>query len=181
MKRGDWRKPGRRPKGFNGWVRGSVCVGVRSVTGEFGGVPGGQSGDVVERRRAVPVGKREPPIIGLAPYGREWVPALVLTRSRERREFLILAEWLCREFRAEVVERYGGEGEEDKEYWTLRVDGSDWLLMRCYYPIGVSLNGGSMGDLPAFEAIGRAVHAAPVGWRYRWLRFRRRFRGGGRD
>ena len=102
---------------------------------------------------SVPVAKLEPPFIGLAPFGRDWVPDIFFTRSRDRGEFLRLADRLCREFRAEVVERYGGEGEEAKEYWTLRVDGSDWLLMRCFYPRGISLNGGSMKDLPAFESI----------------------------
>lgn len=116
----------------------------------------------------------EPPIIGLAPYGRDWVPNIFLTSRRDRGEFLGFAEWLCREFPAQVIERYGGEGEEAKEYWTLRVDGSDWLLMRCYYPRGISLAAHSMTDLPAFEAIARAVCASPVGWRYRWLRILRR-------
>jgi hypothetical protein len=115
----------------------------------------------------------EPPYFGLAQFGREWVPSIVFTRSRDRAEFARLAGWLCREFGAEVVERYGGAGEEDKEYWTLRVAGSDWLLMRCFYPRGISLDGHRPADLPAFEAIARAVGARPVGWRYRWLRFRR--------
>jgi hypothetical protein len=85
------------------------------------------------------VAKPKPSIIGLAPFGRDWVPNIFLTRSRDRSEFLRLAEWLVREFRAEVVDRYGGGGEEAKEYWTRRVDGSDWLLMRCHYSEGISL------------------------------------------
>jgi hypothetical protein len=115
----------------------------------------------------------EPPYIGLSRYGRTWVPGILFARSRDRAEFIRLADWLCREFAAEVVKRYGGEGEQDKEYWTLRVAGSDWLLMRCFYPHGISLDGQCQEDLPAFEAIARAVGARPVGWRYRWLRCRR--------
>ena len=67
----------------------------------------------------------EPPYFGLARFGREWVPSIVFSGSRDRGEFLRLADWLCREFAAEVVERYGGQGIDDKEYWTLRVAGSD--------------------------------------------------------
>jgi hypothetical protein len=117
--------------------------------------------------------KGDPPCFGLMRFGREWVPSIVFTRSRDRGEFVRLADWLCRDFRAEVVSRYGGEGEQDKEYWTLRVAGSDWLLMRCFYPSGISLDGRHLTDLPAFEAIACAVGASPVGWRYRWVRFRR--------
>jgi hypothetical protein len=115
----------------------------------------------------------QPPYLGLARFGRAWVPSIVFARDRDRAEFVRLADWLCREFGAEVVERYGGEAEQDKEYWTLRVAGSDWLLMRCFYPHGISLDGSRPADLPAFEAIARAVGARPVGWRYRWVRFRR--------
>lgn len=117
--------------------------------------------------------KVEPPYWGLARYGRDWVPTVVFSRARDRAEFLRLAEWLGREFAAEVVKRYGGEGPDDKEYWTLRVGASDWMLMRCYYPLGISLDSYSPADLPAFERIAAAVGAKPVGWRYRWIRFRR--------
>jgi hypothetical protein len=96
---------------------------------------------------------------------------MVFTRARA--EFLRLADWLCREFGAVVVERYGGEGPDNKEYWTLRVGASDWMLMRCYYPHGISLDSHSPVDLPAFERIAAAVGAKPVAWRYRWIRFRR--------
>ncbi|MFL5343081.1 MAG: hypothetical protein ACJ8F7_23360 [Gemmataceae bacterium] len=120
----------------------------------------------------------EPPNFWLGRYGREWVPGILFTRSRDRAEFIRLADWLCREFGAEVVERYGGEGEEDKEYWTLRASGSDWLLMRCFYPRGISLDGKSPRDLEVFERIAAAVGAAPVGWRHRWVRFRRWLAGG---
>jgi hypothetical protein len=126
------------------------------------------------------VAKPEPPLIALASVGRDWAPGVLFTESRDRAEFVRLAEWLCREFGAEVVERYGGDREEDKEYWTLRVAGSDWLLIRSYYPRGISLHGPSMKDLPAFEAIARAVNASPIGWRYRWLRLRRRLGGASR-
>ncbi|MCC2668632.1 MAG: hypothetical protein K0Q72_1103, partial [Armatimonadetes bacterium] len=118
--------------------------------------------------------KIEPPYCGLARFGREWIPVVVFTASRDRAEFLRLGEWLCREFGAEVVERYGGEGPDNKEYWTLRVAESDWLLMRCFYPHGISLDSNSPRDLPKFERIAQAVGAVPVGWRYRWARFRRR-------
>jgi hypothetical protein len=97
----------------------------------------------------------------------------VFTAARDRPEFLRLADWLCREFGAAVVERYGGDGADDKEYWTLRAGGSDWLLMRCFYPRGISLDSKSPRDLPVFERIAAAVGAVPVGWRYRWVRFRR--------
>ena len=50
----------------------------------------------------------EPPYFGLARFGREWVPSILFTRGRDRAEFVRLADWLCREFGAEVVERYGG-------------------------------------------------------------------------
>jgi len=116
----------------------------------------------------------EPPYFGLGTFGREWVPMIVFTASRDRAEFLRLADWLCREFSVEVVERYGGSGEDDKEYWTLRSPASDWLLMRCFYPRGISLDSTSPRDLPVFERIAVAVGAVPVGWRYRWARFRRR-------
>jgi hypothetical protein len=108
----------------------------------------------------------EPPYLGLARLGREWVPSILFTHSRDRAEFLRLADWLYREFSAEVVERYGGES-ADKEYWTLRHAGSDWLLMRCFYPRGISLGGQHPADLPAFEAIAQAVAARPYGWRFR--------------
>lgn len=124
--------------------------------------------------------KVEPPYFWLGCYGREWVPGIVFTRSRDRAEFVRLADWLCREFGAEVVERYGGPGAEDKEYWTLRGAGSHWLLMRCFYPHGISLDGKSGRDLPVFERIAAAVGAVPVGWRYRWIRFRRWLSGGER-
>ena len=117
--------------------------------------------------------KIEPPYFGLVRQGREWVPAIVFTTSRSRAEFLRLAEWLCREFDAEVIERHGGEGPDEKEYWMLRVAGADWLLMRCFYPHGISLDSNSPGDLPHFERIVRAVGARPVGWRYRWVQLRR--------
>jgi hypothetical protein len=115
----------------------------------------------------------EPPLFGLARYGRDWVPNIHFTRSRDRREFLRLAEWLCREYHGEVAEHYGGEGEDHKEYWTIRIGESDWLLMRCFYPYGISLGTDRAADLPTFEAIAQQVGARPVGWRYRWLRFRR--------
>jgi hypothetical protein len=124
--------------------------------------------------------KVEPPYFGLGQLGREWVPTIFFTRSRDRAEFLRLADWLSREFHGEVVERYGGEGKEDKEYWTLRIAGSDCLLMRCFYPHGISLDGRRTTDLPAFEAIARAIGAQPVGWRYRWVRFRRWLAGDGK-
>lgn len=117
--------------------------------------------------------KVEPPYFGLVRFGREWVPSIFFTRSRDRAEFVRLAEWLGREFHVEVAERYGGEGEDSKEYWTLRVGNSNWLLMRCFYPSGISLDGSRPDDLPAFEAIGKAVGASPVGWRYRWVQIRR--------
>lgn len=124
------------------------------------------------------MGKVEPPYIGLAPYGCAWAPSIFFTRNRDREEFLGLADWLCGQFGADVIERYGGSGEDDKEYWTLRVAGSDWLLMRCFYPTGISLSGQCAGDLPAFEEIARAIGARPIGWRYHWLRLRRRVRAG---
>lgn len=119
------------------------------------------------------MGRVEPPYFGLARYGREWVPSIVFTRSRDRSEFLRLAEWLCRDFGGEVVERYGGEDEDAKEYWTIRVGESRWMLSRCFYPVGISLDSDHGPDLPTFETIAREVAARPVGWRYRWLRFRR--------
>ena len=126
------------------------------------------------------MGNAEPPYIGLARYGRVWVPSIFFTRERDREEFLRLAGWLCEEFGADIVERYGGKGEDDKEYWTLRVAGSDWMLMRCFCPKGISLGGQNAADLPAFEVIARAIGARPVGWRYHWLRLRRKV-GSGRD
>lgn len=124
------------------------------------------------------MGKVEPPYLSLAPYMREWPPGLLFTRSRDRGEFLRLADWLCGEFGADVIERYGGGGEDDKEYWTLQVAGSDWLLMRCFYPRGISLWGPRADDLPAFEAIAQAVGARSHGLRYRWRRFCRRLAAG---
>lgn len=59
--------------------------------------------------------KIQPPYFGLARCGREWVPVVVFTASRDRAEFLRLADWLCREFHAQVVKRHGGEGTDDKE------------------------------------------------------------------
>lgn len=105
----------------------------------------------------------DPPYFGLARFVREWVPLIHFTRSRERGEY-----------GGEVVERYGGDGPDQKEYWTIRVDDANWLLMRCYYPCGVSLDTDRPEDLPAFEAIARAVGARQVGWRYRWRKFRDR-------
>ena len=121
-----------------------------------------------------------PPYFGLAQYGREWVPSVVFTTTLDRAEFVRIADWLCREFGAEVVKRYGNEAPDGKEYWTLRAGGSEWLLMRCYYPRGISLDSNSPADLPMFERIAAAVGAVPVGWRYRWVRFRRWLAGGGR-
>ena len=48
------------------------------------------------------------------------------------------------------------------------------MLCRCYYPVGISLDSDSPADLPKFEAIAKSVDARPVGWRYRWMRLRRR-------
>ncbi|QEH39188.1 hypothetical protein OJF2_78000 [Aquisphaera giovannonii] len=81
-------------------------------------------------------------------------------------------------FRAEVVERCGGEREEEKEHRTFRVPGSGWMLMRCFDPRGISLDGKRPEDLPAFEAMAEAVGAWPVGRRYRRVRPRRRLRRG---
>ncbi|WP_020470422.1 hypothetical protein [Zavarzinella formosa] len=117
--------------------------------------------------------KVDSPYVGLVRFGREWAPSIFFTRDRDRAEFLRLAGWLCQRFRAEVIDRYGGEEAESKEYWTLRVGESDWLLMRCFCPGGISLDGKHQTDLPAFEAIAREVGASPVGWRYRWVRLRR--------
>jgi len=114
----------------------------------------------------------EPPYLYLWQRGREWAPGIQFTSSRERSEFVRLADWLVCEFGAEVVERRGGQSPEDKEYWTLRSAGSQWLLSRCYYPRGIDLAGEHVADLPAFEAIAREVGARPFGWRYRWFRFR---------
>lgn len=116
----------------------------------------------------------EPPLFGLARYGRDWVPNIYFTHSRYRAEFVRLAGWLCREYHGQVVKRYGGEGDDQKEYWTIRVGESDWLLMRCFYPHGISLGTDRPDDLPTFEAIAKQVGARPVGWRHRWLRLRRR-------
>jgi hypothetical protein len=117
----------------------------------------------------------EPPYFGLARYGRNWVPSIHFSRSRDRAEFLRLADSLCRDHGGTVVERYGSDDEDAKEYWTIAVGESRWLLMRCFYPHGISLDSDRPADLPAFEAIARAVGARPVGWRYRWAAFRRRF------
>jgi hypothetical protein len=140
------------------------------------------SAPVAELRRSAAeeaaMARVEPPYFGLARYGREWVPVIVFTRSRDRAEFVRLADWLCQEYRVEVVERYGGDRADDKDYWTLRSTGSDWLLMRCFYPHGISLDSKSPRDLPVFERIAAVVGAKPIGWRYRWLRFRRWLDGG---
>lgn len=129
-------------------------------------------------RGGLRVARVQPPYFGLCQYGREWVPVVVFANTRDRAEFLRLADWLCHEFGADVVERYGGAGVEDKEYWTLRVGRSEWMLMRCFYPHGISLDTNSPGDLPVFERIAAAVGAVPVGWQYRWVRFRRWLSGG---
>jgi hypothetical protein len=116
----------------------------------------------------------ETPYFGLARYGRDRVPSVVFTSSRDRGEFLRLAGWICRDFGGEVVERYGGDGEDHKEYWTIRVGEARWMLCRCFFPRGISLDTDLPSDLPAFEEIARLIGARSVGWRYRWLRLRRK-------
>lgn len=112
---------------------------------------------------------------GLAPYGADWVPALIFTRNRDRALFLEIANWLNTQFDLQLVEDYGTPSDDGKEYRTYRTSHSKWMLSRCYYPLGISLDSDSAKDLAVFEMIASIVNAKSVGWRYRWACSQRRF------
>ncbi len=119
------------------------------------------------RRRLFP--PPHPPYFYL---GRRWSPGLLFSRERGRELFVRIASRLAAEFGALVVEAYGGQGEESKEYWTLQIGGSRLLLMRTFYPTGIALCGESWQNVATVEAVARAFGARPIGWRCRALRLR---------
>jgi hypothetical protein len=112
---------------------------------------------------------------GLVQYGSAWVPSLIFTRDRDRALVLEIADWLTSQFELHLVEEYGDPSEDGKEYWTYRTTNSKWMLMRCYYPCGISLDRDSSEDFATFEMIATTINAKSLGWRYRWTRFQRRF------
>lgn len=112
---------------------------------------------------------------GLVTNGTDWVPWIWFTDSRDRATFLEIADWIQSQFDLQLVEKYGSTAEDAKEYWTYTRNSSKWMLMRCYYPLGISLDGYSPYDLSDFEKLARQCKAKPVGWRYRFARFQRRF------
>jgi hypothetical protein len=112
---------------------------------------------------------------GLVQYGSDWVPSLIFTRDRDRALFLEIADWLTSQFDLHLVEEYGHPSEDGKEYWTYHTSNSKWMLMRCYYPCGISLDSDSSKDFATFEMIATTINAKSVGWRYRWARLQRRF------
>ncbi|WP_149499987.1 hypothetical protein [Roseiconus lacunae] len=113
-------------------------------------------------------------VIGLVTYGADWVPTIIFTDARDRKLFLKIAGWLQSKFDLELVEEYGSTAEDGKEYWTFNHNNSKWMLLRCYYPHGISLDGYSPHDLNDFETISAVCSAKPVGWRYRVARLQRR-------
>ena len=114
-------------------------------------------------------------VFGLIPYGADWVPSLFFTEHRDRDVFLWIADWLKTKFSLNLIEEYGATSPDGKEYWTFETDHSRWMLMRCYFPRGISLDSDSPRDLATFEDIARSVGAKPIGWRYRWACIQRRF------
>jgi hypothetical protein len=59
-----------------------------------------------------------------------WYPCLELTNDDDRDAFQAIAARLVNEFRGEIVERYGGDGPADKEYWWFDIESKRLLLMR---------------------------------------------------
>ncbi len=114
-------------------------------------------------------------VMGLVNFGTDWVPTILFTTVRDRKLFLEIASWLQTQFDLELVEEYGSQAEDGKEYWTFMHNTSKWMLLRCFYPHGISLDGYSPHDLLDFEVIGSEFNAKPVGWRYRVACLQRRF------
>lgn len=105
--------------------------------------------------------------------------------SRERTEFLRVADVLRQEFNLKLVETFGGVEADAKEYWTFANDRARLLLMRCCCPRGISLEGATRfpngnfadSDNPTIEAIARRFNAEFCGWRWKFIRFLRWFCG----
>ena len=104
-----------------------------------------------------------PPYLWMGPKGALW---LEFTLDDSRETFLALAGRLGREFGAVVTERYGGQGNEDKEYWWLDVEGSSLLLMR-KAGLGTALGGSVPEDVASLARLAGVFNAPRAGWR--WL------------
>jgi len=111
---------------------------------------------------------------GVVIYDRQWVPSIHFTRDRDRILFLRIAEWLQNHFALQLTEQYGCSTEDGKEYWSFTRESSKWMLVRCYSPLGISLDGYSPTDLTDFESIAMTFQARAVGWRYRIVNFQRK-------
>jgi hypothetical protein len=95
-----------------------------------------------------------------------------LSEETDRATFARIAARLCAEFGAQITERYGGEGDDEKEYWWLSVGGVTLLLMRKH---GIGLLGSSPREIELARRIGTAFGARQAGWRWRaWNALARR-------
>ncbi|MBA3312317.1 MAG: hypothetical protein M3552_08250 [Planctomycetota bacterium] len=118
-----------------------------------------------------------PPLPFFVILGRRrlrWYPCLEFTIDGRRETFLKIANRLVDEFAGQVVERYGGHGDADKEYWWIDIESKHLLLMRKEEPIGIGLLGDGPTDIELVARIAQRFEARFVGWRWRIWRLVRR-------
>src|SRR5688500_7779122 len=115
-----------------------------------------------------------PYFIILSRRGLGWYPCVEFTTSGDRNMFQAIAERLVTQFQGEVVERYGGVGPGDKEYWWIDIASKRQLLMRKGAPIGIGLIGNDLSDIELFVRIAEHFGARLIGWRWKLLRTFRR-------
>ena len=109
----------------------------------------------------------------LAPRPFRWSPCLELTTDSDRDVFQTIAARLVDEFGGEIVERYGGDGPADKEYWWIDIESNRYLLMR-KDGMGIGLMGERWADIELIVRIARRFDARFVGWRWKLWRLLRR-------